>query len=231
MEGKIVEAKPLVAEIVGPAGAGKTTLLRALSERTERIRPSVCLPRTAFLSALISNAMTLAPAFLRHYRQDRWFTWRETRSMVYLKGWHQILMRYGLDNELVTVLDHGAIYRLALLREFGPEVTKSHTYISWWTNMLNQWAATLGVVIWLDAPDAILIERVNSRSIDHRIKGQTEQDVRQFFFRYRRCYEEVIARMTASCGPDLLRIETDRTSLDEIVDRSLTALHLKASCR
>ena len=216
--------RPLVAEVIGPAGAGKTTLLRALSQREKRIVPGIRLPKRVSIPVLIRDTITFSPTFLRHYRHSRWFAWGETRSMVYVRGWHQVLKHYVRGNDSVTVLDQGPIYRLALLREFGPEFTNSDVYNNWWNSMPNQWAATLHLVIWLDAPDAVLFQRLNSRTEEHRIKGQPEQDAYRFFGRYRTSYQQVIERMKASDGPRLLSVDTHQTPVDEIVDRVLGAL-------
>jgi len=218
--------RPLVAEVIGPAGAGKSTLLRALSQREKRIVPGIHLPKRVSIPILIRDTMAFSPTFLRSYRHSRWFTWRETRSMVYLRGWHQVLKHYVPGNDSVTVLDQGPIFRLALLREFGPEFTNSDVYTRWWNDMLNQWAATLHLVIWLDAPDAVLLQRLNSRTELHRVKGQPKQDAYQFFGRYRTSYQQVIERMEAIHDPRLLRVNTHHTPVDRIVDRVLGVLEV-----
>lgn len=218
--------RPLVAEVIGPAGAGKSTLLRALSQREARIVSGIPLPKRVSIPILIRDTIAFSPTFLRYYRHSRWFTWGETRSMVYLKGWHQLLKDYVPRNDSVTVLDHGPIFRLALLRGFGPEFTNSDVYTRWWNSMLNQWAATLQLVIWLDAPDAVLFQRINSRTELHRVKGQPEQDAYQFFGRYRTSYQQVIDRMKAIHGPRLLCVNTHETPVDRIVDRVLGVLQV-----
>ena len=213
-----------MAEVVGPAGAGKTTLLRALTQREKRIVPGIHLPKRVSIPILIHDTMAFSPTFLRYYRHSRWFTWGETRSMVYLRGWHRVLKHYVPGNGSITVLDQGPIFRLALLREFGPEFTNSEVFNKWWNSMLNQWAATLHLVIWLDAPDAVLFQRINSRTELHRLKGQPEQDAYQFFGRYRTSYQQVIGRMEAMQGPRLLRVNTHQIPLNKIVDRVLSAV-------
>ncbi len=216
--------RPLVAEVIGPAGAGKSTLLRALSQREKRIVPGIRLPKSVSIPILIRDTKAFLPTFLRCYRHSRWFTWAETRSMVYLRGWHQVLKHYVPRHDSVTVLDQGPIFRLALLREFGPEFTNSDVYTKWWNSMLNQWATTLHLVIWLDAPDSVLLQRLNSRTEEHRVKGQPEQDAYQFFGRYRASYQQVIGRMKAIHGPRVLCVNTHQTPVDNIVDRVLGAL-------
>lgn len=221
----ISQARPIVTEVVGPAGAGKTTLLQTLSKRDGRILPGLTLPKTTFIPTLVNNSLVFAPSFLRHYRHDRWFTLGEMRSMAYLTGWQQVLRRRPPSGDMVTVLDHGPIFRLAMLREFGPEITESQTYASWENTILNEWAATLHLVVWLDAPDSTLLERVNSRDLKHRMKERPEQEVYEFLARYRRAYEQIIAAMTAD-GPTVLRVNSHRQSVDEIADSVLNTLKL-----
>lgn len=149
--------------------------------------------------------------------------------MVYLKAWHHVLERQAANNDVVTVLDHGPIYRLALLREFGPEMTKSQLYERWWDSMLKQWATIMYMVIWLDAPDVVLLERIYTRNSWHIIKGKSEQEAYEFLARYRTSYEQTITRLTANRGPTLLRFDTHQKSVDQIVDKVLAAFNSESN--
>lgn len=229
MQLSIMKNRPLVAEIVGPAGAGKSTLLRTLSQRNKKVQTSVSLSKIRYISPFISNTLFLLPTFLRDYRHSRWFTWAETRSMTYLKGWHQVLNRQPTSNDSVTVLDHGPIFRLALLREFGPEITQSQRFEEWWGRMFNLWATTLDIVIWLDAPDVILKERIQIRSQWHRAKGKSEQETFEFLARYRTSYEQIIAQLTACRVQTLLRFDTGQESPEQIADKVVAAFGLNSN--
>jgi len=226
---RIVGRSPLVVEMCGPAGAGKTTLLQALHQCDEKIVTGVRLHKITYILFFASNTFFLLPTFLRHYRHGRWFTWRETRSMVYLKAWHHVLDRQVSNNDMVTVLDHGPIYRLALLRDFGPEITKSQLYERWWNSMLKQWATIMDMVIWLDAPDVVLLERIHTRSRWHIIKRKSGQEACEFLGRYRTSYEHIISALTAEGGPQVLRFDTDQKSVDQIVDKVLAALNSQSN--
>jgi thymidylate kinase len=146
--------------------------------------------------------------------------------MVYLKAWHHVLERQTPNNGTITILDHGPIYRLAFLREFGPEIIKDQSLEKWWDRMLKQWAATLDMVIWLDAPDAILLERIHARNRWHTVKGKSEQEAYEFLVRYRTSYEQIIAKLAANRGPMLLRFDTNQQSVHQIMDEVLAALNL-----
>jgi len=217
----IAEKLPLVVEIIGPAGAGKTTLVRSLGQREKKIQQGISLSKTRQIPFFISNTFSMLPAYLRHYRHSRWFNWRETRSMVYLKAGLHVFGQEALNNEVVTVLDHGPIYRLATLREFGPELTTSQPYTRWWANLFRQWAATLDMIIWLDAPNAILLDRIRGRDHWHVIKEKCEREAYEFLTRYRTALERLIVRSVTDHQVALLRFDTSQKSADQIVDEVL----------
>lgn len=219
--------RALVAEIVGPAGAGKSTLLRTLSQRNDEFRASVPLTKVRYILPLIENTLFLLPSFLRYYRRSRWFTWAETRSMIYLKAWHQELTRQEASSDPLTIMDQGPIFRLVLLREFGPEFSQSPRFEEWWRRIFKQWAAILDSVIWLDAPNALLKERIRTRSVWHRTKEKSEEEIYSFLTRYRTSYEQIIAELPAHLRQTLLCFDTSQESSEQIANKVLTAFDLE----
>jgi deoxyadenosine/deoxycytidine kinase len=143
--------------------------------------------------------------------------------MAYLKAWHYFLKQRPPSNDDLTVFDQGPIYRLALLREFGPEITKSRSYRRWWNDTLNQWATTLDLAIWLDAPDHVLTSRILSRNSWHRAKNKTQQEILAFLARYRSAYEQVMAKLAAGGDIRIYRLNTGDTTPDEVVTKALAA--------
>jgi cytidylate kinase len=218
------EKSPLVVEILGPAGSGKTTILNALSRRDTKIRPDFPLSRTEKIPYLISNTFTLLPTYLRQYRNTRWFDRREIRSMVYLKAGLHVLGQQVSNNGRVTVLDHGPIYRLAFLREFGPEITNSQSYKLWWESLFKEWVTTLDIVIWLDAPNDILWKRIRARDRWHMIKDKCEHEAFEFLTRYRASFEQTIAESRIYCQIKLLRFDTSQESVERTSEKILAAL-------
>ncbi len=219
----IVKRPPLVVEIAGPAGAGKTTLLRALSQRNDNIVAGVPLSRITYLPFFVSNTTFLLTAFLRQWRNSRWFSWSELRAMVYLKAWLHVLSRPGSGQNAITLLDHGPLFRLAWLHAFGPELVRSRRFEQWSDSLLSRWAARLDLVVWLDAPDAILVERIEDRNRWHLVKGKPEQEAYRFLARCRASFEYVISKVAAHGGPKVLRFDTERETLDHIVEKVLAA--------
>lgn len=218
--------RALLVEIIGPAGAGKTTVLHALRNRHESIQPGLGLSRFNKIPFFISNTFSMLPTYLRHYRGSRWFTWRESRSMVYLQAGLHVLQKKQPDRRVVTLLDHGPLYRLATLTEFGPAMSTSRRYRQWWAKMFRRWAATLDMIIWLDAPNATLLERIRDRERWHMIKEEGDTEANEFLTRYRRTMERLIAETVTDQTQPLLRFDTSQEPVEEIADRVLERLLL-----
>jgi shikimate kinase len=214
----VLEKRTLAVEILGPAGAGKSTLVRALSQGHKKIQADISLSRMDKIPFFIGNTFRFLPAYLRCYRDSNWFDWRESRSMAYLQAGLHAFAKQAPDNDLVILLDHGPLYRLAFLRAFGPAITTSQLYERWWTDLLDQWLATLDIVIWLDAPNEIMKERIRARDQKHSIKEKSETEVYDYLDRYLASFEQLIAGSGAEDHLMLLRFDTHKESVAQIVD-------------
>ncbi|KPK24962.1 MAG: hypothetical protein AMJ70_00285 [Dehalococcoidia bacterium SG8_51_3] len=223
----IKQESSLIVELIGLAGAGKTTVSRALSQRDERIQVAADLElrKKEHIPIFVGNAPSLLPVFLRRCPPSRWFTWDEIKAMVYLKGWPKVLKQQASNDNAVILLDHGPVFKLAMLQAFGPERLESGIFETWWNNMFKQWATTLDMVIWLDAPDTNLVERINFRSQRHIVKGKSEQEAGDFLIRYRTSYKQILAKLEANGGPTILQFDTCQLSIEQIVDELLAAFN------
>jgi hypothetical protein len=147
--------------------------------------------------------------------------------MVILKGWHRVLRQISKDG-MIVILEHGPVFLLAQLREFGPECLRNQSAEQWWKTMYTQWAAALDMVVWLDTADTYLVERIRNRDKWHVVKGKTKPEVLEFLVHYRVAYEQIISMLTANrSGPRVLRFDTAQESLDGILDRLLAEFGLK----
>lgn len=222
-------------ELVGLAGTGKTTLSRALSRRSEKIQvgAEIELRKLEHIPVFVRNTPLLLPIILHRSRYSRSFTWEEIKYLVYLKGWPHVLGQQADQGGTAILLDHGPIFKLATLNAFGPEYLKTERIEAWWNNMFKQWASTVDIVIWLDAPDAILEKRINSRSQRHAVKGKTETEVLQFLARYRMSYEQILAKLMTDGGPALFQFDTSQTTIEQVVDEILQTIasHLEGTRR
>ena len=201
-------------------------LSRALSQRDEKILVGADLElrKIEHIPIFVGNAPFLLPALLRRCPPSRWFTWDEIKAIVYLRGWPRVLRQQASNNSTVILLDHGPVFKLATLLAFGPERLKSEGFEKWWNNMFKQWAFTLDMVIWLDASDTDLVERINTRSQRHAVKGKSELEAHKFLTRYRKSYNQILAKLIADGRPTLLKFDTSQASIERIVDEVLASV-------
>jgi hypothetical protein len=216
-----------IVELVGVAGSGKTTLLRELTQHNPQIQNGIPVPPLQSLPIYARQTLSLLPLKLGDYRSSRWFTSRELRSMVYLEAWHRNLTVRPPKDRRAVFIDHGPMFRLARLREFGPELTRSQAYERWWNGMLEQWVKTLGFAVWLDAPDSVLLERILARNVWHEVKDKSTAEGYDFLVRYREMYERLLSQFAANPNFTLLRFDTSQMSATQIAHSVLTALNLQ----
>lgn len=221
--GETTEKVPLLVELMGPAGAGKTSVLHALSKRHQGLRPGLGLSRFDKIPFFIRNTLSLLPTYLRYYRHSRWFDWRESRSLVYLQAGLHRLGRQPLED--VTVLDHGPLYRLATLREFGPPLSSDERFVRWYARLFRQWSATLDMIVWLDAPNEVLLQRIRDRDRWHLTKEESEPQANAFLCRYRAAMKQLMTDSVADREITLLLFDTSQQSVEEIADDVLGVIN------
>jgi shikimate kinase len=220
---------PLMVELVGVAGTGKTTLLRALSQRDDKIRVETDLEfrNRGHIPIFARYLPFLLAITLRGSRSSRLLNLDEMKALVYLKTWPDALRAEALRGSKAILLNHGPIFKLATLHAFGPESLKQQGLQRWWQRVFEQWARTLDIIVWLNAPDSVLVERINGRDQRHAVKGKPEREATQFLHRYQASYEQMVAQLTDNGGPKVLRFDTSRASVEQIVNEVLLAFHSK----
>lgn len=199
-----------VVELAGPAGAGKTTLAGVLVSGGEPIRLGVDAGRTELVTGTLSLGPVLAGARLSS--SGRGWTRGEIRSLVYLQAWRHALADHRSGTYL---LDHGPAFRLAFLAAHGPPMTRTPAFRRWWRGTAEAWAGLLDGVVWLDAPDAVLLDRIDARERSHRIRNAETETARAFLARYREAYEEVLDLFSRMDTP-VLRIDTSARTPEEL---------------
>jgi thymidylate kinase len=226
---KIRQEDILVVELVGPAGAGKTTLSQVLVQYSEKmiVGAEISLRNKEHLLVFLQNLHSVLPILMAWNGSGRSLTWDEVKAMVYLKGWPRVLSQQVARSGMIVLLDHGPIFKLATLYAFGPERLRSQAFKKWWNDRFQEWAVLLDMVVWLDAPNPVLETRINHRDQRHMVKGKPEPEAREFLERYRKSYEQTLAKLTANGGPRLVQFDSSQTSIEQIAENVLDACTLK----
>ena len=203
-----------VVEIVGPAGAGKSTLYQALHGRDNfhldnfpDVRRLASLPFFLWNGARVIGSLRGLGGLSR----------RELAWMAILRGWPALLQK---TNPRVTVLDQGPVYLMTELREFGPAALRTSVADAWWRDLSARWSQTLDLIIWLDADDADLLERIRTREKAHIVKDASAEETLSFLNRYRAAYERVMADLHVP----ILRFDSSRMTTTQIAENLLREL-------
>ena len=215
-------------EIIGPAGAGKTTLCQMLdcSNEITRLENFPDVRKALDAPFFISNCLSLIPNLLRLYQTNsRHLTRREFAWLAILNGGSAILRKESNNGNKIIILDQGPIYLLAEMRLFGPEFLGQKAAESLWQNLYDRWRDTLYMVVWLDAANEVLHNRINTRQQEHIVKSQPAAVVYEFLDRYRSEYESILSVLgTKKSSFKVLRFDTGQQRPQDIMRQFLSEL-------
>jgi deoxyadenosine/deoxycytidine kinase len=220
--------KRKIIEIVGPAGAGKSTLCHRLTEYPDRIRlgnfPDV--HRWVDAPFYILNGIQLIPNLIRlPHSNSRRLTRREFAWLSILHGWATRLQSQ-LDHEnRDIVLDQGPVYLLTEMLLFGPEYLRQNSADKLWQGLCERWGSILDMVVFLDAADDILLERIRTRQQDLVVKEQPAAVVYEYLNSYRMKYHFLLTVLAANrTCPKIIQFDTGCQQPQYIVNTLLSEL-------
>lgn len=147
----------------------------------------------------------------------------------YLETLSSYLRKQALEKDIVCILAPGSVYWLTGIRDYCPKITASQEYAKWGDEKLRQWRQALDLIIWLDAPNELLLDRVTARAESHQAKNQSPKETLEEISRLRKGYGEIISLMTTQGGPRLLQFRTDQISPEQIADNLYAEAKLNAA--
>lgn len=136
-------------------------------------------------------------------------SWDEVKFAVYVTEWDRFLRTRPEYRRAVTVLDQGPVFGLARLLWGRKPLTGSSAFRSWMHRMIEHWSDALDLLAWLDAPDDVLLGRIDHRAQLHEAKGRPMQEALGLIATHREAYEEVLAEIDRA---GRLRVERFDTS-------------------
>jgi predicted ATPase len=213
--------RPLLVELAGPAGAGKSTLSKALVHRLDATTREIWgLP----VLPLLANGIQLIPTFSRLWLHSGCLLWEETRHLVRLRTLGRALRRPQPFSTDVMIFDEGPVFALAWLRAFGHEALREHPSSAWWDRVLREWASLIDMVVVLDAPDQVLARRIRGRQHDHEVKAFPDREIARWMAQFREALEWVLAGLSRHGAPVVVRLSSEDSASDPIVERLIEKL-------
>lgn len=212
-------ARPHVVELVGPPGAGKTTVLEEMLARGDRVEPKPALRKLHYTGVVAAGIATAARTVARHRALGRGVKLDHVLVIAYVEAAARLLQRGHLADANTIAFDQGPLYFVSRPSLLDDRLAR------WREAVFDTWACLLDVVVWLDAPDQILTERINSRPAWHRLKGAKREAAAENLAGTRKVYENAISSLTErQTSPAILRFDTERRPAAEIAEAVLAAL-------
>lgn len=205
-------------EIIGVAGTGKSTLARALVDRDQgcRIADFLHTRSAAHWRYVAHGAPRVLGLLAATVRARPAPSWDEVKLLVYVSEWSRYLAARPEHRSGVVVLDQGPLFALACLLWGGNPATEHPRFRSWVTESVAQWSAELGLIVWLDASDEVLLERIDDRAQRHEAKGRGRDDALGILRRHRAAYDLVVDEISRLGHPPVRRLDTSTAPPEEI---------------
>lgn len=209
--------EPQIIEIVGVAGSGKSTLTRALrSGYGCHVADSLHTRSPAHWPYVAHSIPGLLPLVAASLRDRPLLSWDELKSVVYVAEWHRFLRAEYGHHTGVLVLDQGPMFALACLLWGGKPITRHAYFDTWVRRVIEHWSRELDAIVLLDAPDDVLLVRINAREQGHDAKDVPAREGLELIGRHREAYGRVLGLIESAESARMLRYDTATMSSAEI---------------
>lgn len=207
----------VTVELVGPAGAGKSTIFASLVRRGG-IRGMPVLSRSRWAPLLLAELLRAVSTIVRAGAVGRQWNGDRLMMMAYLQALPRVLARPRTAATRAVVFDQGPIFFLTRPVFQDPRLR------AWRERTFQLWFSVLDAVVLLEAPDHVLIDRVNAREKVHRMKGRPEPAALEFIADGRAAFDHAIRAFEVQAPGTLARFDTSRCSADDVAEAILALL-------
>jgi thymidylate kinase len=204
--------RAVVVELVGPAGAGKTTLAKGVSTTDATVRSGLSLwglPRRRLMHSAIALLPTILGATFNHTTLRA----GELAQMIRL-GALRSVVEDEAANHRVIILDEGPVFALSWLDVFFAR-NGDRVPAAWRRRVVAEWARLLDVVVFIDASDITLANRIRTREKPHMVKGLPDEEIFGFSAGFRRAFERAIGELAEAGHIVVDTLKTDAGPVDE----------------
>jgi thymidylate kinase len=213
--------RAVIVELVGPAGAGKTTLAKGVTAMDATVRSGLSLwglPRRR----LFRSAMALLPTIVGATVNRTPLRAGELAQMIRLGALRSVVEDEASQHRVI-ILDEGPVFALSWLDMFFSR-NGDRVPASWRSRVITEWATLLDVVVFIDASDLTLADRIRTRDKDHMVKDMPDDEIFGFATGFRRAFERAIDEL-AQVGHIIVdSLKTDGAPVDENTARLMTKL-------
>jgi thymidylate kinase len=208
-------------ELVGPAGAGKTTLAKGVTETDATVRSGLSLwglPRRR----LARSAMALLPTILGASINRTPLRAGEMAQMIRLGALRSVVEDEASQHRVI-ILDEGPVFALSWLDMFFTR-NSDRVPAAWRRRVIAQWATLLDVVVFIDASDITLANRIRTREKPHTVKDLPDAEIFGFSAGFRKAFERAIGEFAQAGHIVVDTLKTDSDPVDENTARLMTKL-------
>jgi hypothetical protein len=108
----------------------------------------------------------------------------------------------------MIVLDQGPVFALACLLWGRNPITRQPPFEAWLRRMVEHWSRELDAIVVLDAPDDVLLARIDEREQRHDAKGVSAHEGLELIGRHREAYGRVLELIEDPGRPHVLQYDT-----------------------
>jgi hypothetical protein len=219
-------SKSFVAEIIGPAGSGKTSLSILLGG-SEDIRTGLSLWRWSPGPLLAGSFWSLPNLISLCYSRKR-FGWHDVKLIIQLNALLRAVRQESAKGYDALLLDEGTVFALAKLLALGHGGALTGQSDQLMQGLFDRLAQMLDAIIWLDAPDEVLVQRIRERAKPHIMKYESDAEIQDHLAFYRSSFERVVSELSKRNGLKVFRFNTDQEPLEAIAAKVLLQTRIGA---